>query len=296
MKAFFYYLAYIFYWIFAWLPLKVQYIISDLLFFSAFYLLKYRKKVVLLNLTNAFPDKTPQEIASISKKFYQHFCDSLVETFALLHMSKKEIRKRFRYKNPELINAFYKEGKSIIAVIGHYGNWEWNASLPLVIKHSVLAVYKPLRNRFMDKLFIRLRGKFGVVPVPMSAIVKKLHQFKENNQPTYSIFLTDQRPQYYHIKYWTTFLNQETPVYLGAEKIGKKLGSAIVYVKVSKIKRGYYELEFITLIEDTKNTKDFEITEKHVRILEQTIQEQPEMWLWSHRRWKHKRPVENEYG
>jgi KDO2-lipid IV(A) lauroyltransferase len=271
------------------LPLQILYFISDIMYLFINYVIKYRKKVIYNNLKNSFPDKTDNEIKKLVKKFYRHFCDSLIETLALVSMSEKEIKKRMRYRNLEILDKYYKENKSVCAVFGHYGNWEWLAGLPFYCKHQVYAIYLPLTNNFFDELIKNARSKFGAKCIKKQSALYKIIENHNKGILTLTFFLGDQTPMHNEIGYWTNFLNQDTPVYLGVEKISKKTNQAVVFFKISKIKRGFYETEIINIEENPCNTDEFEITEKHVKLLESIISEKPEYWLWSHRRWKHKK-------
>jgi len=284
-----YYILFGIFWIIMLLPLRVLYLFSDILYFFSYYLIAYRKKVTLTNLKKSFPEKSSVEIRKIAKRFYRHLFDQFIESFKLLQMNEEQILKRFHYRNPEVLDELYSKNKSIITVFGHYGNWEWLASLPLIIKYKVLAIYKPLANSILDKFFIRLREKFGVMTVTIQQTLRKILDSQQNKELTIMFFLGDQRPMRRYIKYWTTFLNQDTPVLLGVEKIAKQTDQAVVFIDIQKKKRGFYEIVFTKLFENPKETEEFEITEKHIRTLEKIIINRPELWLWSHRRWKHEK-------
>ena len=270
-----------------WLPLPVLFAFSGLLYGVMYYLAGYRKKIVMTNLQRSFPEKGRAELRSIARRFYRHFCDQFVETMYLLHMGEGEMRKRIRFKNPELIDGLYARKQSIIAVFGHYGNWEWLGALSLHFPYLVCAVYKPLVDKRFDRLYIRLREKFGIKTVPMAISLKKILEYRDAGILTITLLLSDQRPIKRHIRYWTRFLNQDTPVLTGAERIAVKTSQAVVYFHIARIKRGYYELEFIPVSLDPGKSSPFEITEKFTRILEGIIREKPEYWLWTHRRWRH---------
>jgi len=289
LQAISFYLFYGFIWLFTWLPLSIQYLFSDAIFFLTFHVFHYRKKVVFKNLTMSFPEKSHQEIRRIARRFYRHLGDSFIESFALMHMRKSDLDNRYQYKNTELINDLYSRGKSIILVMGHYGNWDWCANLTNVSNHKILAIYKVLHNKYFDKLIKDLRESHGVETIPMESTLRSLLDYKKKNIPTFTMFLADQRPRMKNIQYWTTFLNQDTPVLLGPEKISKKLDMAVVFFHVRKIKRGYYENEFKLVTDNASEEIEFAITEKHVRYLEALIAEEPAHWLWSHKRWKHKK-------
>lgn len=294
MDAIGYYIFYGINWIITLLPLRILYIFSDFVYLLLYYFPTYRKKVVSNNLKNSFPEKSAAEIKSIEKKFYRHFADLIIETVKLSHMSEAEQRKRFSYSNLEVIDKLREEKRDIIAVLGHYGNWEWPTLLPQYLKYKVIIIYKPLANKFFDRFIYNHRSKDGISLTPMSLIIRELINHKKNNVNTLSVFLTDQTPVKSEIKYWTTFLNQDTPIYTGTEKIASKYDMAVVFFHIQKPKRGYYNLNIELLFDHTAGLPEYAITEKHVRRLEEIIREKPEYWLWSHRRWKHKRPVENE--
>lgn len=275
--------------VFTWMPMQVQYLVSDLFFFFAYYIVGYRRKVVKSNLLNSFPEKSEKERRKIERKFYRHLGDYFIESIALYGLSIKELNKRFRYENLDLINELYDRGKGIVLAMGHYSNWEWYSGMQLQMKHRLLGLYKPLNNPYFNRLIIKLREKYGGHTIPISSSIKGMMEYHKKNILTITVFLTDQRPMVKYIEYWTTFLNQETPVQLGTEKISKKLDYAVVYGQTRKLKRGHYLTRFTLLTENPRETAEFEITEMHTRALEKTIREQPEYWLWSHRRWKHDR-------
>jgi len=285
-------------WINSLLPLRIQYLYSDVAYIIIYYIARYRRKVVRINLEKSFPEKSKKEIISIEKKFYRHLCDYFIESVAQINMSNRELMERLTFKNANDIIHYAKEGKSALLVGAHYGNWEWVSGFNLSLQSAFasIAIYKRLHNRYFDRFFIRLREHTGVLLVPMEDTLRKILYFREKKIPTLTYLLADQRPMRKNIRYWTMFLNQETPVYLGIEKIAVKTGFPVFFVKINKISRGRYEGEFILLSEHPEQTAKYEITEKHVRLLEQIIRERPELWLWSHRRWKHVRLPSEKLG
>jgi Kdo2-lipid IVA lauroyltransferase/acyltransferase len=278
-------------WIVQMIPLRIHYITSDLLFLLVYYIIRYRRDVVSQNLANAFPEKTQKEREKIARKFYLHFCDSFIETLYFDRISEAEIKRRFKFKNPELVNNYLDQGRQVIGLCGHYNNWEWSSSWALYTKHRFYAVYKKLRDPNFDLFYYNLRSKFGCVPLEKSEAVRLLIKEAQDKKTSFSAFISDQTPKRYEIHYWTNFLNQDTPVLNGMEKIAQKLDAVLIFSHTKKIKRGYYELEYSLITEHAKGTATFEITEKFTRILEQHIIEEPAYWLWSHKRWKHKREV-----
>jgi Kdo2-lipid IVA lauroyltransferase/acyltransferase len=283
---------YIFYglnWIITLLPLGVLYLFADLAFPVFYYFPGYRRKIVRTNLKNSFPGKSESEITDIEKKFYRHLCDLFIETFKLSHMSRKQLLKRFSFTNPELLEKLYDEGRDIAAIMGHYGNWEWSLILPLYSRLKFISIYKPLANRHFDKFMINTRSQFGMTLTPMQNVVREIISNKKNNIKSLYSFLSDQTPPRGDIKYWTSFLNQDTPVYIGAEKIAMKYNMVVVFFNIKKIKRGYYTITAELLIENTAGLPEHAVTRAHVKRLEEIICENPQYWIWSHRRWKHKR-------
>ena len=293
MSALGYYIFYALNWIITLLPLRVLYIFSDFLFIFFYYIPGYRRKVVRTNLKNSFPEKSDVEIITIEKKFYHHLCDLFIETFKVTHLSSKQMMKRVPLTNPELLEKLYNEERDVAAVLGHYGTWEWLMCLPLYAEFKFVSIYKPLANKHFDKFMINNRTRFGMVVTPMQHVVRDIIENRKNNIRSLYSFLTDQTPAKGDIRFWTSFLNQETAVYLGVEKISSKYDMAVVLFNVQKVKRGKYCFTVELLFDHTAGLPEHVITETHVKRLEEIIKEHPEYWIWSHKRWKHKREPQN---
>ena len=284
---------YIFYginWVVTLLPMRILYVLSDFLYLVLYYVLAYRRKVVAENLRNSFPEKSPEELKTIENKFYHHLADLMVEILKLTHMSKAQSLMRMPITNVELLDRLYAEGRDVAAVIGHYNNWEWLKSLIFHCRFQTVSIYKPLQDKRFDNFLLKLRNREGMILTPMSLIIREILDARKANRRSIYSFITDQTPPKGDIKYWTKFMNQDTPVYLGVEKIASKYDMAIVFFNVQKIRRGYYQYTAELLFEHTSGLPEHVITERHVRRLEEIISEKPEYWIWSHRRWKHKRP------
>lgn len=275
------------------MPFFVLYAISDVLCLIMFYLIKYRKKTVLNNLRNAFPNKSEKEIKRIAKVFYQHLCDFFLESFKIASITQKQLDKRFTWENLYIFDDLYVKGKDVAIVSGHYGNWEYFINAPQHIKQEILVIYRPLKNGFAEWFVYRNRSKFGLTMIPFKQIYKEFLKAKESGEPKGIWFLGDQRPPLATSNFWTIFLNQETAVYTGLEKLSLKYNMAVVFMDIHKVKRGHYNAKFTLLSEDGMQSKEHELTEKHVRFLDNIVQERPEYWLWSHKRWKHTRPQTN---
>jgi Kdo2-lipid IVA lauroyltransferase/acyltransferase len=267
------------------LPFPVLYFFSDILYVLLYYVFKYRRKVVLNNLLNSFPEKSRNEIELIEKRFYRYLADLILESIKTLTISAKEIKKRFIFKNLEILTKHLQNGNSVIAVSGHYGNWEWGpVATGLEIKEKVLVVYKPISDKRFEGLMNSMRSRFGSLMVPMKLTLRKVIEYK--NEPNVLVLIGDQTPTREESQYFTTFLNQQTAVFLGVEKIALKLNYPIVYFSINRTKRGYYECLVKSLIDKPDCTTDYEITEAHIKELERNIRINPEFWLWSHKRWK----------
>jgi Kdo2-lipid IVA lauroyltransferase/acyltransferase len=287
-------LFYIFYglnWVITLLPMRILYLFSDFLYFVLYHIISYRRKVVAENLRNSFPEKSAAELKIIEKKFYRHLADLMVEILKLTHMSKAQSLEHMKIDNVELLERLYSEKRDVIAVIGHYNNWEWLKSLIFHTQYQTVSIYKPLQNKRFDKFLLDLRNREGMILTPMSLIVREIIEARKADRRSIYSFITDQTPPKGDIKYWTKFLNQDTPVYLGVEKIASKYDMAVVFFNVRKIRRGYYCYTPELLFEHSTGLPEFAITECHVRKLEEIIRENPEYWIWSHRRWKHKKPA-----
>lgn len=271
------------------LPLSVLFYLSDFLYLLIYKLAGYRKNVVFTNLRNSFPKKTETEILDIARKFYHHFCDMMVESLKIFSISAEEAVARCRALNPEIIEDLFQKNKSVIVVCGHYNNWELAAvSFDLQVPHQVVGIYAPLANKFYDKKFFESRSQFGVELLPRRR-VKSF--FNENSKRlTCTVFGADQSPTSRTKKmYWTKFLNQDTAVVFGPEKYSVEYNYPVVFMRIKKVKRGYYEYTFEILEENPLLAKYTSISEKHTRWLEKQILEEPQYWLWTHRRWKRKR-------
>lgn len=281
-------------WVITLLPLRLLYLFSYPAFLVVYYVTSYRRKIVSANLHNAFPQKSDTELKKIEKKFYMHFCDLFIEAFKMTHMSDKQIKERYYVENPELLDKLYSEKRDVIAVLGHYNNWEWLAGLPYFTRYKTVSIYKPLKNKNFDRFVNSLRTKHGMVLTPMSNIIREIIKDRSQNINTLSAFISDQAPVKTEIKYWTRFLNQDTPVYLGTEKVAAKYDMAVVFFNIQKERRGYYKLVVELLFDHTAGLPEYTVTEAHVRRLEEIINDKPEYWMWSHRRWKHKREILND--
>lgn len=274
------------------LPFFVLYGISTIFFLIVYYLVRYRRDVVALNLQNAFPEKTDAERQKIARSFYLHFCDVFFETLKLLSISPSAFRRRCAMdeESQQVFKNYFAQKRTVIGVMGHCGNWEWGAIAHQVyFERMITGVYHPLSNATMDQFMRDLRSRFGGVIIPMSALYKRLLTLERDKQDTTIGLIADQTPPP-ESAYWTVFLNQETGVFNGTEKLARKFNYPVLFMNIKKIKRGYYQLTVTDLCPEPAAMPEGSITELHTRHLEKNIREQPFTWLWTHRRWKHKKP------
>ncbi|NBC82170.1 MAG: hypothetical protein GVY19_02200 [Bacteroidetes bacterium] len=284
-----YALYYALLWILTAPPFWVLYRISDLLYVINLYIIKYRWKTIYRNLKNAFPEKSEQEIHNIAKRFYRHLGDFVVESIKTMHLSQKKMDKRYKFINPEVFEDIYNQGKHVVLVSGHYANWEWMIYFGRYIKHAFIVIYRPLKSKVADRFMKNMRSKGGAILIPQNDIFRKIIEYNSQGILTTTWFLADQRPPRSN-PFWTTFLNQDTSFFLGGEKIANKLNAAVVFLDIRKVKRGHYEIYLDKLLDNTSGMEKFEVTNTYIRKLEKIILEKPEYWLWSHKRWKFKKP------
>ena len=279
---------------FSHLPFNIIYLLSDFFYLLLFYVIGYRKKVVYTNLRNSFPEKTEQEIDQIARKFYHHLCDMGLEAIKLHSISEKELDKRITVKGLEKVEEYFQQKKSIILLGMHYNNWEWSSSLQRIAHHHLLMIYNPVRDNVeMERFILDMRERFGALSVPVHKSARSAIQFDKTDRPGCLWLAADQTP-FETSKFWTTFLNQETPFFSGPEKIAYKTNQPVFFHHTKKLARGKYEVNFIHLFAEPGKEKPEDILLKYIDTMEQIIQETPEYWLWSHRRWKHTRPEDIE--
>ena len=272
----------------SFLPMRILYLFSDFLYFLFFYVIGYRKKVVLENLQLAFPEKKIDELKIIHKDFFKHFTDILVESIKAFSITKKTILKRYKFTNPELINELYEKGRSIAFMGAHQANWEWSISIPLHVKIKCFGAYTKIGNKYYDKAVKDSRTKFGFIGYKTSATIKSISRNFENGVQGLYLLLSDQSPQIRKTHYWREFMGVKVPIHTGAELIAKKFDMAVVNYSIKKLKRGYFEVTFETITEHPNHFKDYEITDKYLAITERNINNQPAYYLWSHKRFKHR--------
>lgn len=274
------------------MPFKGLYILSHFFYLLLYYLIPYRKKIIIQNIDRSFPDKSENEKKAIVKGFYRNLSNIFVEAFKGFTMSKKSLVKRYYFLNPEVMDNLYVNGQDVLAVGSHYANWEWGIlAAPLQLKHKIHAFYTTLSNRHIDTYMRRNRMKNGTNLVPTTNVRGVFNA--KNDSPVCYFFGADQSPANTRGVHWMNFLNQDTACLKGPEIFARKNGLPVVYFDVQRIKRGFYTVSLKIIESDSKNTNTGEITEKYMRTLEDIVENKPEDYLWSHRRWKHQRVKDN---
>lgn len=269
------------------MPLGFLYLIADFFYLLVYHVFGYRKKVVRENLTNSFPEKSLEEIIKIEKTFFRYLTCLIVEVVKMNSISAKELQKRVKFKNTDLVEAYLKNNESVLFCSSHYGNYEWVCmGIGMAFSGEHYPIYKPLSNEFFNNWFLKMRSRFGNHMIAMRQTIRTIQSTKD--RPTMFTFGSDQSPSKDDMKYWTLLLNQPAAIQMGVEKIAMKTNRPVFYLRTSYVKRGYYEVDCVPICLNPKETAEFEITEAHTRFLEDFIKEEPAYWLWSHRRWKHK--------
>lgn len=288
MGAILNYLVLPFFYLISYLPFRILYLLSDVMFLLVYRVIGYRKKVVTANLERSFPDKSLNEISDIRRNFYRYFCDLSLEILKTLTISPSALTKRFTCGDMSAFERFYESKQSVIIVLGHLGNWElcgaYFSQLPL---HQLYVLYHPLTNKHYDRLLFRMRTRLGVRLYPMKSAFRGM--VKDKKKLTATAFIADQSPSPTNA-HWMTFLNQDTAVFKGTETIARKLNYPVIYLSVIRVRRGHYKISSELLTEHPRELPENSLTELHTKRLEKDIIANPETWLWSHRRWKHKRP------
>ena len=291
-----YYIVFAVWYVFSLLPLRIHYVLSDLLFWLLYAVVGYRKAVIRKNLKESFPEKSEEELRKIARGYYHFFCDYIVETIKMMTISKENIRRRLTFKGTELVDEIVESGQSCAVYLGHLCNWEWVTSLPLWVtpKAQCGQIYHPLENKEFDRLFLYSRQRLGATCIAMQDTLREIVNYRSKNQPVVIGYISDQVPFWTNIHHWVDFLHHDTPVLTGTERIARKVGHAVFFLDVHRVRRGYYEAEFKLITREPQKMKEFEITDIYFKLLEESIRRAPEFWLWSHNRWKRTREEFNE--
>lgn len=277
----------------SYLPLGVLYLFTDFMFLLLISVLPYRKKVIHGNIERSFPELSPKEHRKIRLRFYRHFTDILAEGIKNLTISERSLKRRFKVKNPELMDDLYNRKKNVLLVSGHFNNWEWLiTSQALHFRHKAFGIGMPLTSKFWDKKVNARRSRFGMNVVHAKNYRERLQEVK--NDPNAVLVLSDQSPGDSKKSYWMDFLNQQTAVLFGTEMMANELEYAVVFFVTRKVRRGHYEMELQTITEDPRSMGWGELTEAHAKLLETEIKKMPQSWLWSHKRWKRELPEDLE--
>ena len=295
MQFLVYILVYPFLWVISILPFKLLYAFSDFLYILIYRIIGYRKKTVKENLRLVFPEKSKEEINVITKKFYHHLCDLIVESIKSMTISEAEMKKRMVFSNIEEIHKMEKLNKSIVLMCAHYGSWEWIFIVQKYVNHKGYAIYKRLANKYFDRLVKRIRAKYDSYLITTKETIPTLIKEKKEGDLTLNGFASDQSPKPQKAFYWNDFMGIKVPIHTGAEMLAKKLDMAVMFFSVKRLKRGFYETSFKTITLTPNEFKDYEITDIFMKLVEQQILEAPENYLWTHKRWKHRDKVPVEF-
>lgn len=279
-------------WLLSCIPFRMMYVLSDFLYYVVYYVVRYRRAVVRRNITAAFPEKSGREVVEVEKGFYRFFTDLILESGKLASISPEEMSRRMVFTNVDMVNASLREGKSIALYLGHYANWEWCSSMPLCLEKSIIAaqIYHALSNKDADGIILRNRERMGAVCVEMRKTARYVNELSVAGKVSLIGFIADQSPRKRDARHYLQFLNHEVPVFVGTEKLAKRYGFEAWFLNVRRVKRGYYEAEFVKMHDNPQALPDFELTAIYYNMLESMIRRVPELYLWSHKRFRHARP------
>ena len=267
--------------------------LSEIIFFVVYHLVRYRRRVTRTNLAHAYPDKSEQQRHEIEVAYYHHICDLLVEGLYNLYARPQAIMHRYHFANRQLVNRYYEQGQSVILMSAHYNNWEYMiTSLNFQLMHHGVGVGKPLNDKLVANYVTRRRGRFGTEIVDHTNVRQTMEYYQQHHVPIAYMMLSDQSPSDVHKSFWTIFMHQETPFLYGAEHFARKYNMPVFYYEVTKTSRGRYEVRFTPICDNPNEVPQYTITSRYIRLLEKTINAAPQYWLWSHRRWKRTRPQE----
>lgn len=292
MKKILYYISVSLLFVLNKLPFCILYLFADVLYFLVYYVVRYRRRIVRDNLVKSFPEKSIKDIKKIEKKFYSSLCDYFVETIKFYGMSEKQIRKRMVFNGVEEAQKVLDQGRSCVFYMGHFFNWEYVTSLSLYFNLDDVVVgdiYHPLENRYFDALMKKMRDQYGAESITMANTLRRIMQITKEKKKYLIGFIADQVPTWESINHWVDFLHRDTPVFTGTEKIARRTHAALFFMKVKRVKRGHYVADVEMFSEDASLMEEFEPTNRYYELLEQEIKENPELWLWTHNRWKRTR-------
>ncbi|WP_298548981.1 lysophospholipid acyltransferase family protein [uncultured Aquimarina sp.] len=290
MQLVIYSLVYPLLWMISKLPWRLFYMFSTFTYILVYHIIRYRRKTVTENLNLAFPNKEAKEINRIRKASYKHMCDMFLEMIKSLSISEKDIIERFHVTNLDALVTLENKNKSFITMMGHYNSYEWTNSIDLISKFRCVGIYKPIKNKYFDKLVHRIRGRFNSRLIPSAKVFREMTMDQRKENPELSLYglISDQSPKLNNATFWTDFMGIKVPAFVGGEVLSRRLGLSIFYLHVEKIKRGYYQATLVPISEDPKNEEEYTITKKFTQLLEAQIQQKPENYLWTHKRWKHR--------
>ena len=283
--------VYAFFYTLSLFPMWLLYRLSDIGYVLIYYLLRYRRTIVRANLTSAFPEKERDEIIAIERRFYRWFADYFLESVKLLSISEQELRRRFAIIHAEEVEADFKAGQNAAGILGHYCNWEWLSCVGIAFppERKIGLVYKPIGNQVFNRLFLKLRSSVGGVPVPKNDILRYLLPYRKEGTMSLFGYIADQAPRWQNIHLWVPFLNHDTPVFTGSERIMRKMNNAVYYVEMSRPRRGYYTCTFHLITKEPATLPEHEITRRFFALLEASVKRTPHLYLWTHNRWKRTR-------
>lgn len=288
MRLLLFLLLYPFLWLISILPFRLLYLFSDFTYLIVYYVIRYRKNTVRENLALALPHLSDSQRLVIEKKSFQHLCDMFLEMIKTMSISKKEINKRFVFTNIEVYKKLEEKQKSVVLLCAHYASYEWIISMNEYVNFEAFAIYKKIKNPYFDKLVHSIRSKFKTTLITTKETIPVIIRNAKNKKLAIYGFASDQSPRVNSAHHWANFMGINVPIHTGAEMLAKKYDMNVIFLRIKKVKRGYYETSFEILSENPSTVPNYAITDQFLKLVEQQIHEAPEYYLWTHKRWKHK--------
>lgn len=288
---------YAFLYLHSLLPMRVLYVLSDILYLLVYRVVGYRRKMVRKNMADCFPERSREELLKAEIEFYHWFCDYIVETIKLTTISEDEMRRRMKFEGLEEFESAVAQGKSCTVYLGHFCNWEWVSSIGVHLPSGAYAgqIYHELESPALNNLFLKIRGRFKVNNIRMDKTFQTLHMMKGEGCPVLVGYISDQAPGFNDMHCWPWFLNHDTPVYTGPEKMARLMHTPVFYLDITRPQRGHYVGRVVKICDDASQTENFFPTLEFFRLLEDSIKRNPGLWLWSHNRWKRTREQFNAH-
>lgn len=274
------------------LPKPLQVVLALIIYVLVAHVLRYRRKVIITNLTKSFPQKSRKDINRIARRYYRHLCYMIIEAVNLRFSPHKSISRCMGVQNPEVLQQLIDKNRNVLIILGHYGNWEYGCTKIAEFDIRTAAVYKKLSSAVFERFYMEMRSKTGVEPIEMRDTMRKMVEMRDSGRRFALLSVADQTPTRSQIHYWLHFLNQDTGVFIGPERLARKFDMAVLYCEIKRLGFSRFDTRVTLITDEPASCPEHFITDRFYQLLEESICEAPENWVWSHRRWKHQRTAD----